>query len=128
MRAVMHLYPSRIMCHDDIRAIRKVYNLSVKRENAKYDDTCRRDFPMNKLQKLINKIHQWIILYLFQIGSAFSFIGFFLTVIYIILRRCFLNSNDYDSRYSIQSDHSQPKKQHKSGINAFLWHEDYLNG
>jgi len=119
------------MCHDDIRAIRMVYGLSVKRENAKYDDTCRRDFPLNKLQKLMNKIHRWIIFYGFQIGLCISFVLFLLTVIYIILKRRYLNRNDYDGRYSVESDDSQQQqyqKQHKSAINAFLWHDDYLNG
>jgi len=130
MLAVMHLYASRIMCHDDIRAIRMVYSLPVKRENAKYDDTCRRDFPLNKLQKLINQIHRWIIFYGFWIGSCISLIVFILTIIYIILKRRCLNRNDYDMRYSIESNDTQQqyKKKHKSVMNAFLWHDDYLNG
>jgi len=129
MLAVMHLYASRIMCHDDIRAIRMVYGLSVKRENAKYDDTCRRDFPLNKLQKIMKKIHRWIIFYGFGIGSSISLILFILTMIYIIFKRRCLNTNDYDVRYSMESiDSQQYKKKHKSAMNAFLWHDDYMNG
>ncbi len=129
MIAVMHLYASRIMCHDDIRAIRKVYGLSVKRQNAKYDDTCRRDFPLNKLQKLMYQIHRWIIFYVFHVQACVSFVVFILTSIYIIVRKRCLDRNDNDARYSIQSDDSQQpyRKQNKSAINAFLWHEDYLN-
>jgi len=111
-------------------AIEKVYGLSVKRQNAKYDDTCRRDFPLNKLQKLMYKIHRWIIFYVFHVQACVSFVVFILTSIYIILRKRCLDRNDNDGRYSIQSDDSQQpyRKQHKSAINAFLWHDDYLNG
>jgi hypothetical protein len=131
MLAVMHLYASRIMCHDDIRAIRKVYGLAVKRENAKYDDTCRRDFPLHKLQKLMLNIHRWIIFYGFYIGLSISFVIFLLTVIYIIWKRRLFNRNNDDSeRSSVQSDDSEHEydKQSKRTRNAFLWHNDYLNG
>jgi hypothetical protein len=113
------------MCHDDIRAIRMVYGFSVKRENAKYDDTCRRDFPMNKLQKIMYKIHRWIIFYGFRIGLSISFGVFLLTMIYIILKRCCLKRNHDDIRYSVESDDSP--RRHKIAINAFLWHDDCLN-
>ncbi|CAF3335687.1 unnamed protein product [Rotaria sp. Silwood2] len=127
--AVMHLYASRIMCHDDIRAIRKVYGLSVKRVNSIYDDTCRRDFPLNPLQKQFNKCHRWISFYIFQIALLISFILFLLTIIYIILRINYLHRNKYDQSSSPQSFHSQQTyyKAHKTAINAFLWHNDYLN-
>lgn len=129
MLAVMHLYPSRIMCHDDIRAIRKVYGLPVKRQNAKYDDTCRRDFPLNTLQKIMYKTHHWIIFYVFYIAPCISFIVILMTIIYILLRKHCLDRNDNDETSSIQSDDSEQlyRKQHKSAINAFLWHDDYLN-
>jgi heme/copper-type cytochrome/quinol oxidase subunit 2 len=85
---------------------------------------------LNKLQKLINQIHRWIIFYGFWIGSCISLIVFILTIIYIILKRRCLNRNDYDMRYSIESNDTQQqyKKKHKSAMNAFLWHDDYLNG
>ncbi|UJR10905.1 hypothetical protein I4U23_015092 [Adineta vaga] len=113
MRAVMHLYSSRVMCHDDIRAIRKVYGFAVKRENAQYDDTCRRDFPLNRLQKRVYKIHQWIVFYIIHIGKRYW------------------KTNDHDSiSASIQSDGTPQsyRKQYKGATNAFLWHEDYLIG
>ncbi|CAF0821398.1 unnamed protein product [Rotaria sordida] len=127
--AVMHLYASRIMCHDDIRAIRMVYGLSVKRINSIYDDTCRRDFPLNPLQKLINKCHRLIIFYIYRIGLSISFILFLLTIIYILLIKHYLHRNDYDQLSSPQSIRSQQTydKIHKPAINAFLWHNDYLN-
>jgi len=125
----MHLYASRIMCHDDIRAIRMVYGLPVKRENIKYDDTCRRDFPLNKLQKFMHRIHRWIHFYAFRFGSLISLIIFLMTIIYIIFKKRCLNRENYYSRYSIQSDYSEQSthKQHKTAINAFLWHDDLLN-
>jgi hypothetical protein len=51
-------------------------------------------------------------------------------MIYIILKRRYLNRNNYDVRYSIESNDTQQqyKKKHKSAMNAFLWHDDYLNG
>jgi cbb3-type cytochrome oxidase subunit 3 len=130
MLAVMHLYASRIMCHDDIRAIRKVYGLSVKRENAKYDDTCRRDFPLNKLQKIMYKIDRWIIFYGFRIGVSISFIIFLLTIIYIMWKKRPLNRNRYSETSTIQSNDSEQvnHKHYKTTKNAFLWHDDYLNG
>lgn len=129
MRAVMHLYASRIMCHDDIRAIRKVYNLTVTRENAKYDDTCRRDFPLNKLQKLMRKFHRSICFYFFKICSSISFSGFLLTIVYLILRKRYFHGEHSESGSSLSSNDSQQsyRKQHKSAINAFLWHGEVLN-
>jgi hypothetical protein len=130
MRAVMHLYASRIMCHDDIRAIRKVYGLPVKRQNAKFDDTCRRDFPLNSLQRIMNNIHRWITRYVFLIGPLITFVVFVFTMIYIIFKRRCLNKDEHYETSSLDSYDSQPQyhKQHKSAINAFLWHDDYLNG
>lgn len=122
------------MCHDDIRAIRMVYGLPVKRENNRHDDTCRRDFPLNRIQKIMYQIHRWLNFYISTIGSSISFIVFLLTSIYIILkRRCLKRNNNNDddsSSSSTMSDNSQQQyqKPHKSTMNAFLWHDDYLNG
>ena len=130
MLAVMHLYASRIMCHDDIRAIRMVYGLPVKRENAQFDDTCRRDFPLNSLQRLMNNIRRWINRYVIRIGPSISLMVFVLTMIYIILKRRYLNRNNHYETPSLDSRDSRQEyhKQHKSAINAFLWHDDHLNG
>lgn len=127
---MMRLFSSRIMCHDDIRAIRAVYGLNVKRENIKYDHVCRRDFPMNQLQKRFVEIHRWIHFYGFRLGSLISFVVFLITMISILLRRHCSTSGNSSSRSSIQSDYSEQsfRKQHKSAINAFLWHDDLVNG
>ncbi|CAF4866078.1 unnamed protein product [Rotaria sp. Silwood1] len=127
--AVMHLYASRIMCHDDIRAIRKVYGLSVKRINSIYDDTCRRDFPLNSVQKQMIKIHRWIIFYICRIALLTSFILFLLTIIYIIFKLNYFHRKNNDQLSSPQSFHSEEtyRKRHQTVLNAFLWHNDYLN-
>lgn len=117
MRAVMHLYASRIPCHDDIRALRRVYGLKVIRSNAKFDDTCRRDFPMNALQYRMRQIHQWIVLCLFKLGPLISSIVFVLTSLYLLFRR---------RTPSLISSQDTPSVQSKSPVNAFLWHDDYF--
>lgn len=122
----MRLYASRIMCHDDIRAIRKVYQLPVRRTNIQYDDTCRRDFPMNSLQKISHRIHRILSRYLLYGGSTASFVTFFITVIYLILKNRLSRGERSPSRSSSQSDYSPPsvKKGQKPQMNAFLWHDD----
>ena len=122
----MRLYASRIMCHDDIRAIRRVYDLPVQRTNIQYDHVCRRDFPMNRIQKIFYRIHQWISVYLFFGGLSFSSLAVFITGIYSILKRRFIHRETSSSRSSFQSDYSQSSFQQrpKPPINAFLWHDD----
>lgn len=122
----MKSYSSRVMCHDDIRAIRKVYGLSVRRENIQYDQICRRDFPMNYLQKIFYRIHRRIYFYVFYWGLTSSLIVICITGIYLILKNYFFHRENLSSRSSLQSDYSSQsiRKEHQSQMNAFLWHDD----
>ncbi|CAF0721899.1 unnamed protein product [Rotaria sordida] len=132
MQSVMHFSTFRMLCHDDIRAIRMVYNFPVKRENAAYDDTCRRDFPMTKLQKSIFLFGRMLILCLLALLIA-SIIAFILTLIYILLRYlCNQNSNQFQKQTSNISTSSWLTKDKKPMISdqrkikphAYLWHDD----
>ena len=116
----MRFHASRIMCHDDIRAIRKVYGLPVKREDIQYDYVCRRDFPMKRIQKIFYRFNQWI---RWDLGIVSSFFVFFMTMIYLILKKRFFNGEKSYSRSSSQSDYSEQSGQ-KTRLNAFLWHDD----
>ena len=113
----MHLYASRIPCHDDIRALRRVYGLKVTRSNAKFDDTCRRDFPMNSLQYRMRQVHRWILLFFAQLAPLISSIVFLLTSLYLLLRKRTSSLISGPDTSSVQS---------KSPVNAFLWHDDYF--
>lgn len=82
----MDRYATRVMCHDDIRSIRGVYGQKNIRENAKYDDVCRRDFPMNAIQKKFYKFRLILdkILLLLLLSSL---VVFFVTVAYLLFRQ-----------------------------------------
>lgn len=112
----MRFHSSRVMCHDDIRAIRRVYGFEVKRENNQFDDVCRRDFPMNRIQKIFIRIHRWICL---PWGLIASLMIFSLTLIYLITKKRLFNE---ETSYSTSS--SQSEQGEKSRLNAFLWHDD----
>ena len=125
----MHFSNFRTLCHDDIRAIRMIYKYPVTRKNAEYDDTCRRDFPMNKLQKLMYFIGRLII---------FSFIGFAIlstialisTLIYILINQ--RKPIGLKREISRNSSIVQIKKpviiQTKKNVkpHGYLWHDDML--
>jgi len=123
----MHFSYFRILCHDDIRAIRMVYNLPVKRDNAIYDDTCRRDFPMNKLQKLI---------YLIGRILNISFIGFIIisliTFILILIRYLSKQkSNQIERQLPIKSTIIKDEKpmikiKRNAKPHGYLWHDDMI--
>lgn len=114
MQSVMHFSFLRFLCHDDIRALRRVYNLTLTRENAVYDDTCRRDFPLNFWQKLMAFITKWLILIsLFLL--ALSFLTFILTIIYLLLRKYF------SKRKTSTKSTKKTNKPH-----GYLWHQDTI--
>lgn len=123
MKSVMHFTATRILCHDDIRAIRMVYGSKPKRENAKYDDTCRRDFPIGFLQKLMRLIARAIIFgaILFSIISTSLFL---LILLYLLLR------------YLIRKRSTTSEKEAPSPVNTrktrnvlprgYLYHDEML--
>jgi len=123
----MHFSYFRILCHDDIRAIRMVYNLPVKRDNAIYDDTCRRDFPMNKLQKLIYLIGR--ILNISFIGFIIiSLITFILTLIRYLSKQ---KSNQIERQLPIKSTIIKDEKpmikiKRNAKPHGYLWHDDMI--
>ncbi|CAF2381483.1 unnamed protein product [Rotaria sp. Silwood2] len=134
MQSVMHFSTFRMLCHDDIRAIRMVYKFPVKRENAAYDDTCRRDFPMTKLQKSMFLFGRMLMLGLLALLIA-SLVTFILTLIYILLRYlCNKNSLQFEkqtSSISTSSGLTKDKKpmisgQRKLKPHAYLWHDEML--
>jgi large-conductance mechanosensitive channel len=130
----MHFSNFRILCHDDIRAIRMVYKLNVKRDNAIYDDTCRRDFPMNKLQKLMYKIGR--ILNIILIGFfIISLIVFILTLIYLLIKYLSKQkSNQFEKQSPPPPINSTIIKDEKPMIkikrnvksHGYLWHDDMI--
>ena len=128
MQSVMHFSNFRILCHDDIRAIRKVYQFHVKRENAVYDDTCRRDFPMNKLQKLMYCIGR-MIKFAFMGYTILSIITLISTVIYVLLnkRKSKKLKRDISTTSSVIKDKKAMIKI-KGNIkpHGYLWHDDML--
>ena len=129
----MHFSYLRMLCHDDIRAIRMIYNSSVVRDNAVYDDTCRRDFPMSFLQKLMRFINQCII---------FGFIGFigvslamFISTLIYILIRSLMSKRQSSSSTSTQVEKPQkpikndkpiPKTKVTKKPHGYLWHDDMI--
>ncbi|CAF0721323.1 unnamed protein product [Didymodactylos carnosus] len=131
MKAVMHVTIFRVMCHDDIRAIRKVYGYTVIREHAKYDDTCRRDFPLSKREMLMQKIKKSLFLFIL-ISIMISFLVFILTIIYILCRNTscceFKTSKGNQKTKSEQSSLRYVENAHQSapeqGARAFLWHDE----
>lgn len=134
MQSIMHFSAYRMLCHDDIRAIRMIYRLPVKRENAVYDDTCRRDFPMNKLQKLMYLIGRMIILIFSGLFIASATV-FILTLVYLLIRYlCQQKFNLFEKRISTTSKSSWLTKdknlisnnQRKINPHAYLWHDEML--
>ncbi len=129
MQSVMHFSNLRMLCHDDIRAIRAIYNSSVVRENAVYDDTCRRDFPMSFLQKLMRFINQCIVFgFIGFIGL--SLIVFILTLIYILIRSLM---SKRQSSTGVEKPQNPIKNQRpilKTKVNkkphGYLWHDDMI--
>ena len=122
MRAVMDRYASRVMCHDDIRAIRMVYGYAVRRDNNQFDETCRRDFPPSPLQRLIGSLDRAILAFTRLLRSA-STIVFLSTLLYLLLRQ------RRSSRADEQVASLRPQQRtntHSSPINAFLWHDDHF--
>jgi hypothetical protein len=119
MQSVMHFSNFRMLCHDDIRAIRSIYNSSVTRENAVYDDTCRRDFPMSFLQKLIRFISQCII-FGFIGFLGLSFLVFILTLIYILIR------SKRQSSKVVKNDKPILKTKANNKPHGYLWHDDMI--
>jgi hypothetical protein len=119
MQSVMDFSNLRVLCHDDIRAIRKVYKLPVKRENAIYDDTCRRDFPMNKLQNLMYFIGKMLKL-LFIGFLILSLITFVSTLIYLLV-------NKRKSK-EVKTSYKKPmmKTKHNLSPRGYLWHDEIL--
>ena len=128
MKSVMDFSNLRMLCHDDIRAIRMVYQLPVKRDNAFYDDVCRRDFPMNKLQQVMYQLNRLLILLsiLILINSIITFI---LTLIYLFIRHFYeqrssqsksLASTSSTNSWSIQN--KKANKYHRT--HAYLWHDE----
>jgi hypothetical protein len=119
----MHFSNFRVLCHDDIRAIRMVYNLAVKRDNAIYDDTCRRDFPMNKLQKLMYLIGR--ILNIIFIG--FLIISLFIFILILIRYLSKQKSRQLPINSTIIKDEKvmiKTKRNVKS--HGYLWHDDMI--
>jgi hypothetical protein len=134
MQSVMHSSSFRTLCHDDIRAIRKIYELSVKRDNAQYDDTCRRDFPMNKLQKLMYQIGR-IITFSFVISSILSTMTCVLTLVYLLIRYLRRSQpNRFKKQSSTISTNSWLIKDNKAIIgtkhnvkhHGYIWHDEIL--
>ncbi|CAF3423198.1 unnamed protein product [Rotaria socialis] len=134
MQSIMHFSTYRILCHDDIRAIRMVYQLPVKRENAAYDDTCRRDFPMNRLQKLMYLFGKTLIVVLLGLLISSS-IAFILTLIYLLIRYLYGQYlNKFDKRMSTTSMNSWLSKDKNSMISnpakikthVYLWHDEMV--
>ena len=124
MKAVMHFLSSSVMCHDDIRAIRAVYNLKVIRSHSKFDDTCRRDFPMNYLQKLFYKISQLLVITMisYLIGSCCTF---FLILAFLLLHQRFYSKTSEDKKpinLNIKPDEKSKKKGFSS--HGYLYHDE----
>jgi large-conductance mechanosensitive channel len=108
-----------------------VYNLPVKRDNAIYDDTCRRDFPMNKLQKLMCLIGS--ILNISFIGFIIiSLIIFILILIYLLIRYLSKQkSNKIERQLPIKSTIIKDEKpmikiKRSAKPHGYLWHDDMI--
>jgi hypothetical protein len=118
-----------MLCHDDIRAIRAIYNSSVVRENAVYDDTCRRDFPMSFLQKLMRFINQCIVFgFIGFIGL--SLIVFILTLIYILIRSLMSKRQSSTGvekpQNPIKNERPILKTKVSKKPHGYLWHDDMI--
>ena len=115
MKSVMLNTYTRILCHDDIRALRYIYNQTYTRDNAQYDDTCRRDFPPDFWQKLMKLITKWLSI-CSLILLVVSSVTFILTIIYLLLRKF------VPKRQS--SPKTSAKKTNKP--HGYLWHQDTI--
>lgn len=123
----MHFSYLRFLCHDDIRAIRMIFKLPVIREHVEYDDTCRRDFPMNWLQRLMFRMHRATVALLLYaaISSAVAFVG---TIIYLLVRLWQrLRSGRGSGRSATVATNPWPTKD-KIPIkrHGYLWHDEML--
>jgi hypothetical protein len=126
MKSAMLSLNMRLLCHDDFRAIRMIYNQDVTRDNAQYDDTCRRDFPMMFLQKLMHRLA--FVLGLVYIALAITSTSIFvLTLIYLLVRYFTRNTtNSLKTQISTQSVVRQPIKGNKirTGPRGYLHHDE----
>jgi hypothetical protein len=122
MQSVMHFSNFRVLCHDDIRAIRAVYNLTIKRGNAIHDNTCRRDFPMSTLQKFMYLIGRWII-YLSILFLIISFLIFIFTLLirYLLSKR---GEKQSATKSSVMKDGKA--RINKNKPQGYLWHDDMI--
>jgi hypothetical protein len=106
-----------------------VYNLPVKRDNAIYDDICRRDFPMNNLQKLMYLIGR-ILNFLFIGLLSLSLSVFILTLIYLLIRYLSKQkSNQFEKQPSIKlrvikDEKVMIKTKRNIKPHGYLWHDD----
>jgi hypothetical protein len=122
MQSVMHFTYARFLCHDDIRAIRAVYRLPMKRSNAKYDDTCRRDFPMNFVQKWMHRLTTFLtfVAVTLLVGSAMICL---LTVLAILIR-WYLRKRRAQSQSSAFPTNDGKRHVKPRG---YLWHDEMLS-
>ena len=116
----MHFSNRRFLCHDDVRAIRKLYNFTVKRENNVYDDTCRRDFPMGPLQKFMYLLNKYLKL-AFLPFIIITFAVFVLTILYILLRRLIPERKESTKKAKLIVKSKGNNKPH-----GYLWHDDMI--
>ena len=120
MQSVMFFSNLRFLCHDDVRAIRSVYNFTVKRENNVYDDTCRRDFPMGPLQKFMYLLNKYLKLACLPF-LILSFGVFVLTILYLLLRRCIPERKE-----STKKEKPIVKSKGNNKPHGYLWHDDMI--
>lgn len=120
MESVMYFSNLRFLCHDDVRAIRKVYKYPVKRENNVYDDTCRRDFPMGALQKFMYLLNKYLNL-IFLPLVIISFGTFVLTILYLLIR-CLIPQR----KESTKKDKPIVKNKGNNKPHGYLWHDDMI--
>lgn len=116
----MYFSNLRFLCHDDIRAIRRVYSYSVKRDNNVYDDTCRRDFPMGALQKFMYLLNKYLKL-IFLPFLIVSFGTFVLTILYLLIRRLIP-----EKKKSVKKDKPILKSKGNNKPHGYLWHDDMI--
>ena len=134
MESVMHFSHTRWLCHDDIRAIRMVYDLPVKRGNAVYDDTCRRDFPMNQWQRWMYLLNKFILL-MAAVFACTSAALFLCTLIYLLLQYLYnrrtgslRKQRSKESANTVFTKRQAPKGNGKRLItpHGYLWHDEML--
>lgn len=103
-----------------------IYGKTVKRENAMFDDTCRRDFPLGDSGSTMNNIHRYIIFGLIAFGII-SLATFILTLIYILLRHCLPKRSSSSPTVTTKK---LPKMVKTKGPNqkphGYLWHDDMI--